>query len=134
VTVDDPRQRRAVLVGVCIALMAVIASVSGLNVAQPEIALEFDASQSTVMATYGLTVPPRRPQAEPGTELAPGVHTRQLADHLDRHSAGSHTSAGAVTTPHSTTDISPAIGESPPAVHTSTDQIDRSADEFGTLQ
>ena len=49
VTVDDPRQRRAVLVGVCIALMAVIASVSGLNVAQPEIALEFDASQSTVM-------------------------------------------------------------------------------------
>src|SRR3979411_3177071 len=48
-TVDDPRQRREVLVGVCISRMAVIASVSGLNVAQPEIALEFDASQSTVM-------------------------------------------------------------------------------------
>ncbi|WP_328604296.1 hypothetical protein OG943_30100 [Amycolatopsis sp. NBC_00345] len=30
-----------------IALMAVIASVSGLNVAQPEIALQFGASQST---------------------------------------------------------------------------------------
>jgi EmrB/QacA subfamily drug resistance transporter len=47
--IDDPRRRRAVLVGVCIALMAVIASVSGLNVAQPDIAVEFGASQSTVM-------------------------------------------------------------------------------------
>src|ERR1041384_5354449 len=48
-TIDDPRRRRAVLIGVCIALMAVIASVSGLNVAQPEIAIEFGASQGTVM-------------------------------------------------------------------------------------
>jgi EmrB/QacA subfamily drug resistance transporter len=38
-----------VLVAVCIALMAVIASVTGLNVAQPELAVEFDASQSDVL-------------------------------------------------------------------------------------
>ncbi|WP_326999928.1 MFS transporter [Dactylosporangium sp. NBC_01737] len=48
-TVHDPRRRRAILVAVCVALMAVIASVSGLNVAQQEIALAFDASQSTVL-------------------------------------------------------------------------------------
>lgn len=47
--IDDPRRRRVVLVAVCIALMAVIASVTGLNVAQPELAVEFDASQSTVL-------------------------------------------------------------------------------------
>lgn len=47
--IHDPRQRRAILVAVCIALMAVIASVSGLNVAQPQLAVEFDASQSTVL-------------------------------------------------------------------------------------
>ncbi|MFY1689188.1 MFS transporter [Plantactinospora sp. WMMB782] len=48
-TVDDPRQRRTILVAVCVALMAVIASVTGLNVAQPELAVEFDASQSEVL-------------------------------------------------------------------------------------
>ncbi|MEV4516774.1 MFS transporter [Dactylosporangium sp. NPDC049525] len=48
-TIDDPRRRRAILITVCIALMAVIASVSGLNVAQQEIALAFDASQGTVL-------------------------------------------------------------------------------------
>ncbi|MFB9313023.1 MFS transporter [Nocardioides plantarum] len=47
--IDDPRQRRAVLVAVCVALMAVIASVTGLNVAQPELAVDFDASQSEVL-------------------------------------------------------------------------------------
>ncbi|GAA5167230.1 hypothetical protein [Amycolatopsis dongchuanensis] len=31
--IEDPRRRRAVLVAVCVALMAVIASVSGLGVA-----------------------------------------------------------------------------------------------------
>jgi hypothetical protein len=31
-TIDDPRQRRAILIAVCVALMAVIASVTGLNV------------------------------------------------------------------------------------------------------
>ncbi|WP_375000583.1 MFS transporter [Aeromicrobium sp. CTD01-1L150] len=48
-TIHDPRQRRAILLAVCIALMAVIASVSGLNVAQPQLAVEFDASQSEVL-------------------------------------------------------------------------------------
>ncbi|WP_347606676.1 MFS transporter [Acrocarpospora sp. B8E8] len=45
----DARQLRTILIAVCIALMAVIASVSGLNVAQTHLAVEFDASQSTVL-------------------------------------------------------------------------------------
>lgn len=48
-TIEDPRRRRSVLIAVCIALMAVIASVTGLNVAQPDLAIEFDASQSEVL-------------------------------------------------------------------------------------
>ncbi|WP_026284574.1 MFS transporter [Salinispora arenicola] len=48
-TIHDPHQRRAILIAVCIALMAVIASVSGLNVAQPQVAVAFDASQNTVL-------------------------------------------------------------------------------------
>ncbi|SCF09917.1 MFS transporter [Micromonospora chokoriensis] len=48
-TIHDPRRRRAILIAVCIALMAVIASVSGLNVAQPQVAVAFDASQGTVL-------------------------------------------------------------------------------------
>ncbi|NUW31201.1 MFS transporter [Nonomuraea sp. SMC257] len=48
-TVHDPRQRRTILAGVCIALMAVIASVSGLNVAQPQLTVAFDASQGEVL-------------------------------------------------------------------------------------
>lgn len=48
-TIQDPKQRRAILLGVCVALMAVIASVSGLNVAQSQLALAFDASQGTVL-------------------------------------------------------------------------------------
>lgn len=48
-TINDPRQRRTILIGVCISLMAVIASVSGLNVAQPQLALALDASQSGVL-------------------------------------------------------------------------------------
>jgi EmrB/QacA subfamily drug resistance transporter len=47
--IHDPRRRRTVLIGVCIALMAVIASVSGLNVAQPQIAVAFRASQGEVL-------------------------------------------------------------------------------------
>ncbi|GAA3092292.1 MFS transporter [Streptomyces rectiviolaceus] len=47
--VPDARRRRTVLIAVCIALMAVIASVSGLNVAQPDLALAFGASQSTIL-------------------------------------------------------------------------------------
>ncbi|GGW95634.1 MFS transporter [Streptomyces malachitofuscus] len=45
----DARQLRAVLVAVSVALMAVIASVSGLNVAQTHLAVEFGASQSSVL-------------------------------------------------------------------------------------
>jgi EmrB/QacA subfamily drug resistance transporter len=48
-TIRDPRQRRTILVTVSIALMAVIASVSGLNVAQPDLAVAFGASQSTIL-------------------------------------------------------------------------------------
>jgi EmrB/QacA subfamily drug resistance transporter len=48
-TIHDARQRRAILIAVCVALMAVISSVTGLNVAQPELAVEFDASQSDVL-------------------------------------------------------------------------------------
>ncbi len=48
-TVRDPRQRRTILIAVCIALIAVIASVSALNVAQPQVALAFDATQSDVL-------------------------------------------------------------------------------------
>ncbi|MEU6942287.1 MFS transporter, partial [Streptomyces rubiginosohelvolus] len=38
-----------ILIAVSVALMAVIASVSGLNVAQTELAVQFGASQSTVL-------------------------------------------------------------------------------------
>ncbi|KUL58488.1 MFS transporter [Streptomyces sp. NRRL S-1521] len=45
----DARQLRAILIAVSLALMAVIASVSGLNVAQTHMAVEFGASQTTVL-------------------------------------------------------------------------------------
>jgi EmrB/QacA subfamily drug resistance transporter len=45
----DERQLRTILVAVSIALMAVIASVSGLGVAQTHLAVAFDASQNTVL-------------------------------------------------------------------------------------
>jgi EmrB/QacA subfamily drug resistance transporter len=47
--VHSAEQRRRILIGVCVALMAVIASVTGLNVAQREIAIDLDASQSDVL-------------------------------------------------------------------------------------
>ena len=47
--VQDPRRRSAILAAVCIALMAVIASVSGLSVAQPELSTSFGASQTEVL-------------------------------------------------------------------------------------
>ncbi|MEU6793821.1 MFS transporter [Nonomuraea wenchangensis] len=49
VTVPDAHQLRTILIAVSIALMAVIASVSGLNVAQTHLAVEFSASQTTVL-------------------------------------------------------------------------------------
>ncbi|WP_410566185.1 MFS transporter [Amycolatopsis sp. cmx-4-61] len=45
----DGRQLRSILITVSIALMAVIASVTGLNVAQTHMAVDFGASQSTVL-------------------------------------------------------------------------------------
>ncbi|WP_214322900.1 MFS transporter [Nonomuraea sediminis] len=45
----DARQLRTILIAVSIALMAVIASVSGLNVAQTHMAIEFGASQNTIL-------------------------------------------------------------------------------------
>jgi len=47
--VPDARQLRSILIAVSVALMAVVASVSGLNVAQTHLAVEFGASQSTVL-------------------------------------------------------------------------------------
>lgn len=45
----DARQLRTILIAVCVALMAVIASVTGLNVAQPDMAVEFGAAQTTIL-------------------------------------------------------------------------------------
>ncbi|WP_369215006.1 MFS transporter [Streptomyces flavofungini] len=47
--VPDARQLRTILIAVSVALMAVIASVSGLNVAQTHMAVEFGASQNTIL-------------------------------------------------------------------------------------
>ena len=47
--VRDPLQRRMILTAMCLALMAVIASVAGLNVAQQELALDFGASQADIV-------------------------------------------------------------------------------------
>ncbi|MEU4596513.1 MFS transporter [Nocardia sp. NPDC023988] len=47
--VPDARELRTILIAVSIALMAVIASVSGLNVAQTHMAVEFSASQNAVL-------------------------------------------------------------------------------------
>ncbi len=45
----DTRQLRSILIAVCVALMAVVGSVSGLNVAQPDLASQFGASQTTIL-------------------------------------------------------------------------------------
>ncbi|WP_063053481.1 MFS transporter [Nocardia arthritidis] len=45
----DAGQLRTILIAVSIALMAVIASVAGLNVAQTQMAVEFGASQNTIL-------------------------------------------------------------------------------------
>lgn len=46
---SDKKRQRLILIATCTALMAVIASVTGLNVAQQEMAVELGASQSTVL-------------------------------------------------------------------------------------
>jgi len=45
----DPRQQRNILIAMCTALIAVIASVSGLNVAQQDLAIDLGASQSEIL-------------------------------------------------------------------------------------
>lgn len=47
--VDDPRRRRMILIAMCTALVAVVASVSGLNVAQQQLAIDLGASQSQLL-------------------------------------------------------------------------------------
>ena len=47
--VTDPRRQRLILIAMCTALVAVIASVSGLNVAQQELAVDLGASQSQLL-------------------------------------------------------------------------------------
>lgn len=49
VVIADPRRRRLVLAAMCIALVAVVASVSGLNVAQQALATDLGATQSQVL-------------------------------------------------------------------------------------
>ncbi|WP_083914581.1 MFS transporter [Ilumatobacter nonamiensis] len=45
----DPKDQRNILIAMCTALIAVIASVSGLNVAQQDLAIDLGASQSAVL-------------------------------------------------------------------------------------
>lgn len=47
--VTDPRRQRRILIAMCTALIAVVASVSGLNVAQQQLALDLGASQSQLL-------------------------------------------------------------------------------------
>jgi len=47
--VTDPRRQRRILIAMCTALIAVIASVSGLNVAQQELAVDLGASQGQLL-------------------------------------------------------------------------------------
>ncbi len=57
--VRDPVRRRMILIAMCLALMAVIASVAGLNVAQEKLALDLGASQSEILwiiNAYGLAL------------------------------------------------------------------------------
>ena len=49
VVVDSPRQRRLILAAMCVALVAVVASVSGLNVAQQALAEDIGATQSQLL-------------------------------------------------------------------------------------
>src|SRR5690554_7583954 len=47
--VTDPRRQRQILIAMCAALVAVVASVSGLNVAQQDLAMDLGASQSQLL-------------------------------------------------------------------------------------
>src|SRR6478735_5731282 len=47
--ITDPRRQRNILIAMCTALIAVVASVSGLNVAQQTLAIELGATQSQLL-------------------------------------------------------------------------------------
>lgn len=47
--IPNAKQRRLILIAMCTALVAVVASVSGLNVAQQQLATELGASQSQLL-------------------------------------------------------------------------------------
>ncbi len=47
--VTDPKRQRQILIAMCTALIAVVASVSGLNVAQQDLALDLGASQNQLL-------------------------------------------------------------------------------------
>jgi EmrB/QacA subfamily drug resistance transporter len=47
--VTDPKRQRLILIAMCSALVAVVASVSGLNVAQQDLAIDLGASQSQLL-------------------------------------------------------------------------------------
>lgn len=47
--VTDPRRQRQILIAMCGALVAVVASVSGLNVAQQDLAIDLGASQTDLL-------------------------------------------------------------------------------------
>mgnify|MGYP000135213228 CR=1 FL=1 len=47
--VTDPKRQRNILIAMCLALTAVVASVSGLNVAQQDLAIELGASQTDLL-------------------------------------------------------------------------------------
>src|SRR5690606_33591408 len=47
--VTDPKRQRQILIAMCAALVAVVASVSGLNVAQQHLALDLGASQNELL-------------------------------------------------------------------------------------
>jgi EmrB/QacA subfamily drug resistance transporter len=49
VIVTDPRRQRMILIAMCTALIAVVASVSGLNVAQQDLAIDLGASQGQLL-------------------------------------------------------------------------------------
>jgi EmrB/QacA subfamily drug resistance transporter len=48
-TIDDPRRRLVVMIGVCLALASVQTSVAGLNVAIPQIGSDFEATQGALL-------------------------------------------------------------------------------------
>lgn len=47
--VTDPKRQRRILIAMCAALIAVVASVSGLNVAQQDLAIDLGASQTDLL-------------------------------------------------------------------------------------